>query len=96
MKQKLFLKSGMSEHWHVRFVRITTKLLPDTISYVASLKSECMWIKDVAEAQEQLRGYRKRLTKESNTKLRELRRRLQLMSQMQPHHVLKEKKVENS
>ena len=72
------------------------KLLPDTVSYLALLKSEYMWINDVAEAQEQLRGYRRRLTKESSARLRELRRRLELVSQVQPHHVLRKEKLENS
>ena len=70
------------------------KLLPGTISYLTLLKLEYKWINDVVEAQEQLRGYKRRLTKESNARLGELRRRLELMSQVQPHHVLKKEKFE--
>ena len=70
------------------------KLVPDTISYLKLLTYK--WINDVVEAQEQLRGYRRRLTKESSARLRELRRRLELMSQVQPHHVLKKEKLDNS
>ena len=73
-----------------------SKLLFDTVSYLTHLKIEYKWINDVAEAQEQLRGYRKRLTNKNSARLRELRRRLQLMSQVQPHHVLKKEKLENS
>ena len=48
------------------------------------------------EAAEKLHGYKRKLTKEKSARLRELRRRLELMSQVQPHHVLKNEKFDNS
>ena len=72
-----------------------SKLLSDTVSYLSRLKLEYKWIEDVVEVAEKLHGYKRTLTKEKSARLRELRRRLELMSQVQPHHVLKNEKFDN-
>jgi hypothetical protein len=73
-----------------------SKLLIHTVSYLSLLKLKYKWIEDVVEAAEKLHGYKRTLTKEKSARLRELRRRLELMSQVQPHHVLKNEKFDNS
>jgi hypothetical protein len=94
---KEFSREEQDERSLARKIRKNfSKLLSDTVSYLSRLKLEYKWIEDVVEAREKLRGYKRTLTKEKSARLRELRRRLELMSQAQPHHVLKNEKFDNS
>ena len=94
---KEFSREEQDERSLARKIRKNfSKLLSDTVSYLSRLKLEYKWIEDVVEAAEKLHRYKRKLTKEKGARLWELRRRLQLMSQVQPHHVLKNEKFDNS
>ena len=95
---KEFTSAEKAERSLARKIRWNfSKLSTSTISYLTKMKLEYKWIADVVEAREKRRVYHRRFTtKSKDHRLRELRRRLELMSQVQPYDVLKHEKFDNS